>query len=819
MRRQIAYVLRKLGRAPTFTAITLITLGVGIGANTAIFSVVNGVLLKPLPFDEPDQLIGVWHQAPGLGFDQVNQSPALHFTYVDEGRHFDQVGMWDNVQLNVTGLEQPQRVEGMAVTWETLSLLRVRPSSGRVFSEEDDQPGSPLTVLVSHDYWQDELGADPNVLGRTLTVTGEPHEIIGVMPRGFGFLRYQPDLYIPFQFDRSEVFLGNFSYQALARLKEGSTLEQASADIERMIPLVVEKFPGGGLSLDQIQAAGFGPNLHSLKEDAVGDIGTVLWILLGAVGIILLIACANVANLFLVRAEAREREVAVRRALGADRTQIASQFLTESVLLGTLGGAVGVALAWGGLQALVSLAPDTLPRVSEITLDGRVMAFTGGISILAGMFFGLFPVFRYGSAEMVASLKEGGRGNSSSRKRLTARNGLVVAQMALALVLLVGSGLMVRTFQELQDVNPGFTEPESLLALRLSIPEAEVEGIEEVAATHQEILRRIEGIPGVESAALTFSVTMDGWDSNDAIYVDGFPVAEDQLPPIRRFKWISPGYFSTMGNPIVAGRDLTWSDIYDRNDVAVVSANFAAEYWDSPSEAVGQRIREWTEGPWREIVGVVGEVKDDGLTADAPAIIYWPQVANQMWGEEIFAHRSMAYAIRSSRVGSPDFMREVRETIWAVNPNLPLANVRTGTELLERSMSRTSFTLIMIGIAGGVAMILGLVGIYGVISYVVSQRTREIGLRMALGAERDQVKTMVLAQAGRLTLVGVTVGLLSAVGLARLMESVLYNVDPVDPATFGLVAVVLPAVALLASWVPARRAARVDPLVALRSEQ
>jgi predicted permease len=539
---------------------------------------------------------------------------------------------------------------------------------------------------------------------------------------------------------------------------------------------------------------------------------------MGTVGMILLIACANVANLFLVRAEGREREVAVRTAMGADGRDIAWQFLGDSLTLGVLGGIGGLILATGGLRVLLALAPENLPRVESIQIDPLVLVFTLVISILAGAVFGLFPVLRYRGAGVVSALKDGGRGNSSSKSRLQARNVLVVAQMALALILLVGSGLMVRTASSLRNVNPGFTGPEELLTFRLSIPEAEVPELEQMAATPQEILRTLQGIPGVASASMSSSVTLDGWNGNDPLLFEDFPLPEDQLPPIRRYKSVAPGYFGTMGNRVVAGRDLAWADIHDRAPVVVITENLAREYWDDPSQALGRRVREWPGAPWREIVGVVGDVRDDGLTQDAVTTVYWPQVMNDFWEEEVWTQRSLAYAIRSSRIGQPDFGREIREAVWSVNPNLPLANMRTGTDLLQRSMAQTSFALVMLAIAAGVALVLGLVGIYGVISYVVSQRTREIGVRMALGADRGSVSGMVLRQAGALAVAGVGLGLAGAFGLTRLMASLLYGVDPVDPLTFAAVSSMLFAVALVASYVPARRAARVDPMVALRSE-
>jgi len=823
--RELGVVGRRLLRNPLFSIIAVATLAIGIGANTAIFSLVNGILLKPLPFDEPDELVGIWHQAPGLGFGDVNQSPALHFTYLDEGQSFSEIGMWDNGTASVTGLDEPEEVEIMQVTEGTFRALRLQPALGRRFSAEDDSPGSPLTVILSYDYWQTRFGGDPGVLGQSLTVDGRPREIIGVMPASSRFLAYDPAFYLPFRFDRSQLFVGNFSYQALARLKPGVTLERANADVDRMIPMAVDKFPGG-ITHELLESARFGANLHSLKEDVVGDIGEVLWVLLGTVGMILLIACANVANLFLVRAEGREREMAVRTAMGADQPRIAREFLKESLLLGALGGLGGIGLAWAGLRLLTALGPAELPRLNEVTLDLPVLLFTLVLSLLAGAFFGMFPVWKYRKGRVVNALKEGGRGGSAGKEKNRARNTLVVAQMALALLLLVGSGLMIRSFQALRNVDPGFRNPEEVLLVRLNIPSAQIQDPGEVTQTFELLARRLQEIPGVTDVGMSSSVTMDGYDSNDPIYVDGFPVEEGQLPPIRRFKWVGEDYFQAMQIPMVAGRAINFRDAYDLNRVAVVTENFAREYWDNPAEAIGQRIGTGlAAGNWHEIVGVVGNVRDDGLDQDPTAVIYWPMMQQNLWeglpgddASSVFVRRSQYFVIRSPRVGSSEFMGQVRDAIWGVNPNLPLANVRTLDDLLTRSMARTSFSLIMLGIAAVVALILGSIGIYGVISYIVSQRTRELGVRMALGAEAGDVRGMVLKQGLILSGAGVIIGLGAAVGLTRLMGALLYGVDPIDPLTFGTVALSLTAVALLASYLPAHRASKVDPVVAIRFE-
>jgi predicted permease len=812
-------VFRKLAKSPGFAIVSILTMALAIGANTAIFSVVNGVLLKPLPFDEPEQLVGVWHEAPGLGFDLMNQAPALHFTYVDNTRAFSDIGAWDNSRAAVTGLDEPEQVEVMRVTDRVFPLLRVNAHMGRTFNAEDDRPDTPLTVVLSYKYWTRRFGGDENIIGQTLRIDGRPREIIGVTPPHLRFLRYDPDLFLPFRWDRAETYFGNFSYQGIGRLKPGVTLEEANTDVSRMIPLSLEEFPlPGGMTKEMLASAQFGPNVHPLKEDVVGDVGKILWVLLGTVGLVLLIACANVANLFLVRAEAAQREIAMRTALGATRGRIAAQSLMESMVLGLFGGLLGLGLAFMGIRLLLYLAPANLPRLDEITLDPTVLAFTLGISLFAGLIFGVFPVFHFGSAHLVSSLKEGGRGSSDGRPRHRLRNLLAVSQVALAAVLLIGSGLMIRSFQALQDVHPGFVKPGEVLTLRVSIPTAEIEDDEAAVRAEEEIIRRLGQISGVTSVGGSTSVTMDGWDSNDPVFVEDFPVPDDQLPPIRRFKWVSGDYFSTMGNPVIAGRPITWTDTHNRNKVVVITENLAREYWDDPSLAIGKRIRETPKSPWREIVGVVGDIRDEGVTQEATRTVFWPLILEDFWGEELIVRRYMAIAIRTSRPNPESILPEARDAIWSVNPNLPLANVRTLQEILDRSMARTAFTLVMLGIAAAVAIILGAIGIYGVISYTVSQRTREIGVRMALGARHADVSRMVLRQGGIVAAIGIAAGLAAAVGLTRLMGALLHGVSPADPLTYALAAMGVAVIALVATYAPARRAATVDPIEALRWE-
>ena len=818
-RNQTKHIVRRLLRSPMFTAITLLTLAIGIGANTAIFSVLSGVLLKPLPYPHPEQVVGVWETAPGMGLQEVNASPATYFTFREEGQTFQDTGIWRTDSVSVTGLAEPEQVDSLEVTDGTLPILGVQPVRGRWFTRKDDSPGSPKTVMLAYGYWQRRFGADTSVIGRRIIVDGEAREVIGIMPRNFRFMNRNVALILPFQLNRSETFVGNFSFQGIARLKPGVTIAQANADVARMLPMMMRKFkPAPGISVEMFEQARFGPNLRPLKQDVVGDIGKVLWVLMGTVGIVLFIACANVANLLLVRAEGRQQELAIRTALGASWRQIASEPLLESLTLGLIGGVIGLGLAYAALKMLVAMGPTNLPRLDEISVDLPVLLFALAVSVVAGLLFGLIPVFKHANAQVGTGLRQGGRTISEGRERHRARSLLVVVQVALALVLLISSGLMIRTVQALRQVQPGFTRPDQILTLRVSIPDAQVPKPEQVVRTYNDMLEKISAIPGVTSVGLSNSITMDGSNDNDPIFAEDHVYSEAKIPALRRYKFISPGFFKTMGNPLLAGRDVTWADIYEKRPVILVSENLARELWQKPAAALGKRVRENPKSTWREVIGVVGNERDDGANQKAPTIAYWPMLLKDFWGQAVRAQRGQAFAIRSSRAGSATFLKDIQRAVWSVNPDLPIADVRTVKEIYDRSMARTSFTLVMLTIAAGMALLLGVIGIYGVISYSVSQRTREIGIRMALGAQQHTVRQMFVRHGLLLAGIGLVCGLAAALGLTRLMSALLFEVSPLDPVTYGAVSLILAAAAFLASYLPAQRATTVAPIDCLRAE-
>ncbi len=819
LRSQIRLAVRRLRRAPVFTTIAVITLAVGIGANAAIFSVVDGVLLRGLPYPNAERLVGVGHLAPNLSSDRLNLSPGDYFTYRAEAHTIQDLGLMEDDEVTITGSGEPERVPAIAVTERTLPLLGAVPLIGRVFGPADDVPGGPLTTVLSYGYWQRRFAGRKDVVGRSLTIDGRAFEVIGVLPESFQILEHRADLYLAAQLDPAHAIMAGFNYPGMARLAPGVTIEQANQELDRILPREVARYPGP-VSLDQFHQAGFRSAVRPLKDDVVGDVGPMLWVLLGTVGIVLLLACANVANLFMVQAEGRQREMAVRTALGASRGRIVGGFVTESLVLGLIAGTVGVGLAYGGLRLLLTLGPD-LPRLGAIGIDGPVLGFTAAVSLLAGLLFGLMPALRYGRPNLIAGLKEGGRGSSGGRERHRIRNGLVVVQVALALVLLIGSGLMVRSVLALRHVDPGVRRPDEVLTFRVDVPSAEVAQSGDVAELERTLLARLEQIPGVTSAGGSSKLALDGGTgSNSPILVEDQEAAQEKLPPLMRFVFSSPGYLETLGTPLLAGRMLTWDDVSQRAKVVVVSERVARQYWGDPTAAIGRRIRDFIGATpvWYQVVGVVADVRDAGVSQPAPPLIYWPMALAHFWDESLFVPRGFNVVVRASRERVPSLLPEIRSAVWSVNRDLAIARVTTLGALVRHSMARASFAMVMLAIAALVALILGLVGIYGVISYIVAQRTREIGVRIALGARPGEVRGMVVRQAAVVAAIGLAVGLVAAFVLSRLMASLLYGVRPFDPLTYGGVAAIIAGVVLLASYLPARRAAGIDPVTALRAE-
>jgi predicted permease len=817
---QFKQLLRRLGRSPVFTAITLITLAAGIGANTAVFSVLEGVLLKPLPYPRSEQLAAVRLTAPGINLEDFELSPSDYFIFREQNSTFQDIGLYQGDSVSVTGTAEPERVDALIVTDGTLPILGIPPMLGRVFSKADDSPGAPDTAVLTYGYWRHKFGGDPSVIGKSIVVDGKQRQIIGVMSQQFHFLdRTDPAIITPFQFDRNKTNLGNFSYNGVARLRDGVTIEQVNVDMARMLPIVMRSFDAPpGFSVKLFEDARIGPNAKPLGAEVVGDIGNVLWVLMGSIGMVLLIVCANVTNLMLVRIEGRRQELALRSALGAGRGRIAGELLFESLIIGFLSGALGLGLAYGALRVLVALAPSGIPRLQGVGIDETVLLFTLGIAVLASVLFASIPVLKYAGAHLSTGIREGGRALSQSRQQHRARNVLVVVQVSLALVLLICSGLMIRTFRALTNVDPGFAQPERVQTFRIYIPKTEVKEDERVVRFEQEIQDKIAAIPGVESVAIGTKIPMDNQGWHDPIFVEGRTYAEGELPPLLQFKFMSPGFLTTVQIPLVAGRDFTWEDTYQKLPVAIVSENVARAYWPTPREAIGKRIRVSSKDDWREIVGVTGDVYDDGVNQKPTKAAYWPLMMSDFESDSLSVRREVAYVIRSRRAGSEAFMVAVRQAVWSVDPNVPLAEVHKADYFYRRSLARTSFTLIMLGVAGGMALLLGVVGIYGVIAYSVSQRTREIGIRIALGAQLPVITGMFVRQGMLLVGIGLVAGLLVSFGAMRLMSSLLFGVKAMDPVTYIAVSCGLATTAFLACYLPSRRAAGVDPVDTLRAE-
>ena len=809
-------VFQPFRRDPGLSALAVLTLALGLGATIAIFSVVNSVLLEQLSYRDPEQLIFVDHVAPALELPSMGISRKLYLHYQENSRSLEDIGLFDQYQATLTGSGPPERVGASNVTPSYFGVVGVMPRLGRLFVEADGEPQAPRVVVLTDALWQERFGADPGIVGRATRVDGEPHEIIGVLPAGAdapNAAQNDTKIYRNRRLDRTRLTLGQFSDAAVARLKDGLTIDDARADFERMLTDLAETFPEES-SAPILERAEFAAKLDSLLDTLVGPIRQTLWLLLATVGVILLIACANVANLFLVRVEERSSELAIRGALGASRGKLIRQLIAESLTLAIAAGAIGLGIAILATGMVRRYGPDSLPRLHEISVNGRVALFGLGLSTLAGLLFGLLPALRGTAQELLSGLKDGSRSATTGRQRQLLRNILVAAQIALGLLLLIGSGLLVRTLIELRQANPGFST-ESALSFRLTLPEIEYPDATRRVAFIERSLEKIRALPGVKGATVASGLPMARNNSGSGYAIEDHPPGPDQLPVVFFQSWVAHGYIKTMGTRLLEGRNLEARDVQQRTGNVVVNDTIAKRFWPNES-ALGKRITAGTpDEQWNTIVGVVESTHDFGLQRDPPPRVYLPLLGLE--GDPRDIGGGLSFVVRAS-VPPDSLLAAVRSEIWSIDSNLPISSVRTLEQLLSASQAQMSFTVVILIIAAALALTLAAVGLYGVISYIVSKRTHEIGVRMALGAQRRDVTMMVLKGGLAVSLVGIFIGLTLALALTRKLESQLFGVGALDPLTFTVVPLLLLGVALLASYLPARRASKTAPVTALRYE-
>ncbi len=822
----LRHAVRRLRRAPAFAAAAALTLALGIGGTIAVFTVVDGVLLAPLPYPRADRLVDLSHTLALAGLSRVDQSDATYLLYRRDNHAFTDVGAYRVTSVNfrvVASHSDPaavaERAAGALVTPSVFHLLGIAPAHGRGLTEADAARGAPAVVVISAGVWKRDFGAAPGTIGRRLSVDGVDREIIGVMPAGFAFPAARTELWLPLPFDPAHTNSAAFDYRGIARLRDGATPVSAAADLQRLLPQVPVVFPGrltaAGIALTHMTA-----EVRPLRDVEVGSVARILWIVLGSVGVLLLIACANVANLFLARAEGRQRELAVRRALGAGRAALIDDCVGEAVVLSVVGGALGLSLAAAGVRLLERLPMSAaIPRLGDVHLDAVVVAFALGVSVFAALLISVMPVWRAGRTSLSALLATEGRASTGTRARHRARRALVVSQVALALVLLAGAGLFARSFQRLRDVNPGF-DADRATSFRLALPPAAYPTSADVAYTLVGALRALQPIPEVASAGLASRLPLDAEAAQDsAVFIEDHPTPAGKIPDIHAMVFATPGYFAAMRIPLVAGRlfpapDPSANPATQPREV-VVSEAFADRYWTA-STAVGKRIRMDPRNPWSTIVGVVGSTKDDGLEKPPGEVVYLPIVTATVAGAP-WTPRNVAFVVRArgdvDALGAP-----IRRAVRSAVPGVPIYRMLSLHALLGDAVSRTTFTLLLLGVAAAVATAIGAMGIYGVIAYLVALRTREIGVRLALGAHSVDVRRMVVRRALDDAAMGIVLGLAGAVVGTRVLATLLFDVSPIDPLTLAGAAVLLFATAVAASWVPARRAARLDPAIALRGD-
>ncbi|MFN2397925.1 MAG: ABC transporter permease [Gemmatimonadaceae bacterium] len=800
-RQDVGYALRTLAKNRGFTAIAVICLALGIGVNTTMFSVVNALMLRPLPYKEPEGLVALYETRPKAGvFDNNWAFPNFHdvreqnSAFVDAAAHYSRF-------FTVTGGDQPEGVEGEVVTPTIFRLLGMRPVLGRDFSGDEDQLGKEHVALLGHGFWERRFASDTTIVGKTLELNGTPYTVIGVMPPRFTM--DEEELWVPMALNPLEEHRGSHYMDVVARLKPGTTLEHASKDVNSIAQRLEGLYPQTN--------TGLGATARPLREELLpGEVRLVVWVMFGAVCFVLLIACANVANLLLARASAREREIAVRTALGAGRARIVRQLLTESVLVGLMGGILGIGVAYAGLKAMIANIPLTLPFWMVFDIDLRVLAFTMAVALLTGVIFGLAPAIQASNTNLQTSLKEGGRGSGASAHKSRLRSGLVIAEVALSLVLLIGASLMVKSFLRMRGANPGF-DPKGALTMRVYLGGDKYESITTRMAIFGQILERVGSLPGVTSVAAVNSIPLSGNNNYNSFQVEGQPVVFGQEPSAAT-RSATATYFETMKIPLVAGRAFEERETRDSTPVVIISRTFATRYWPG-QDAIGKRIRLGNDStrPWLTVVGVAPDIQMREIDTPPEPQLYLTY--------PFMPSRTMSFVIRTAGGDDPTgLIRPVRSEVGAVDPTLPLIEVKSLQEVVDLSFWENGLYGKMFGAFAVVALLLAAVGVYGVIAYAVAQRTHEIGVRMALGAQAGDVFRMVVGRGLALTLAGIVVGLAGSFAMTRLLADVLYNVKPTDPVVFVGIALLLAGVAAVASWAPARRATGVDPLVALRHD-
>lgn len=806
--QDLRYAARSLRKSPGFAAVAVLTLAIGIGANTAIFSVVSSVLLRPLPYGEPDRVVMVWNSFSDR--DQMSLSAPELMDYRQGIRSLEELAAYRQTDVNLTGDAEPERLSAARVTANLFDALGTEAMNGRTFTAEEDVSGRDDVVALSHGLWRRRFGGEPSIVGSTIRVDGRLRTVVGVMPASFRLpVDYETEdatqLWVPLALNPDDLGGRGFhNLQGVGRLRPGATIEQANAELEVLTRRWIEE---GIEDLEDFTAFAV-----PVQKEVVGDVRHALLVFFGAVGFVLLIACVNVANLLLVRGDTRQKEMALRVALGAGRRRIVRQILTESVLLAIGGGLLGLFLALLGVKVLVALDPASIPRVDQVALDGRVLAFTGLVALLTGILFGAIPAFRASRPDLVARLKEGGRSSVLGRSGHRLRSALVIAEIALSVVLVIGAGLMVRSFWELQRIELGLN-PESVLTLRLSLPAADYPEATDIVAFYRLLLEQVETLPDVRSAGAAVAVPLASTIGDWGIDIEGRSESmEDRF--FGHLQVVTPDYFEAMGMTRIRGRFVEETDRTDGLPSVVISEAMAERYW--PSEiAIGKRFRiGGRDGPWFTVVGVVGDVRHNAVVEEALPVMYFPHAQLPL---VLGGVSNMALVIKTA--SDPLAATErVREAIRSMDPNLPVSEIRTMEQIVDTAFSEARFSTLLLGIFAGVALLLGAVGIYGVIAYMVNRRTNEIGIRMALGARTGDVRWLVVRQGAVLALIGIALGLGTALAMTRTLSSLLYEVSTTDPATFVGVALLLGAVALLASYLPARRATRVDAMAALRAE-